>query len=319
VSFGAPAVLIALVALPLLLLLYGRAQGRRRAAAAAFARPGLQPSIAPRRPRWRRHVPMLAMALALAVLIIAAARPERTVAVPVERASIMLVTDVSGSMEATDVEPDRLTAIKKAANRFVGSVPPQVNVGLTAFNSTPRVLQSPTGNREAVHAAIERMRSSGGTATGEAIQAATQVLERVPGDQGRRPPAAIVLISDGASTTGRDPVAAAREARKLKIPIYTVALGTESGTIIVPRDGGGVEERPVPPDPESLAEIADVSGGKTFTADTATGLSEVYEKLGSQLSHRNEKRQITSAFAGGGLVLLLAGAVLSLGWFGRPI
>jgi Ca-activated chloride channel family protein len=318
-SFGEPAVLFALLALPVLALLYGRAQGRRRAAAAAFARPGLQPSVAPRRPRWRRHLPMLALALALAVLILAAARPERTVAVPVERASIMLVTDVSGSMQATDVAPDRLTAVKKAANTFVGSVPSQVNVGLIAFNDVPRVLQSPTADHESVHAAIERMRSSGGTATGEAINTGLEVLQRVPGEGGRRPPAAMVLISDGASTKGRDPVSVGEVAKRRKIPIYTVALGTEQGTITVPREGGGTERRPVPPDPESLEEIATASGGKAFTADSSEGLSEVYERLGSQLSHRDEQRQVTSLFAGGGLVLLLAGAALSLGWFGRPI
>jgi Ca-activated chloride channel family protein len=229
------------------------------------------------------------------------------------------VTDVSGSMQATDVTPDRLTAVKRAANGFVDGVPSQVNVGLLAFNQTPRVLQSPTRDREDVHLAIERMRSSGGTATGEAIDTAVKVLERVPGEGGRRPPAAIVLISDGASTSGRDPVAAAQAAKRDKIPIYTVALGTPSGTITVPRDGGGTEVRPVPPDPESLAAVARASGGKTFTADTASGLSEVYEKLGSQLSHKNEKRQITTVFAGGGLVLLLAGAAMSMAWLGRPI
>ncbi|MEA2451141.1 MAG: Ca-activated chloride channel [Thermoleophilaceae bacterium] len=318
-SFGEPAVLIALVALPVLALLYGRAEGRRRATAAAFARPGLRPSYAPRRPRWRRHVPMAVFALALAVLIIAVARPERTVAVPIERASIMLVTDVSGSMQAIDVPPNRLNAVKRAANRFVDAVPSPVNVGLLAFNGTPRVLQSPTRDRDAVHLAIERMRSSGGTATGEAIATAVKVLERVPGDGGRRPPGAIVLISDGKSTSGRDPVAAAQAAGRDKIPVYTVALGTPSGTITVKRKGGGSVRRPVPPDPAALAQVARVSGGRTFSADTASGLGEVYQRLGSQLSHRHEKRQITSAFAGGGLVLLMAGAAMSLVWLGRPI
>ena len=318
-SFGAPAALLALLALPLLGLLYLREQGRRRASAAAFARPALQPSVAPVRPGWRRHLPMAALALAAATLIVAAARPERTVAVPVERASIMLLTDVSGSMEADDVHPDRLAAAKRAAHRFVDSVPDAVNVGVVAFNQTPRVLQSPTRERELVHGAIERMQSSGGTAAGEAIAVSTGILERAPGELGRRPPAAMVLLSDGASTSGRDPVLAAQEARRLKIPIYTVTLGTEAGTIEVPRRGGGVETRPVPPDPQALAEIARASGGRTFTAQSTDGLSEVYRKLGSQLGHKDEKRQITSAFAGGALVLLLAGAAMSLGWFGRPI
>jgi Ca-activated chloride channel family protein len=262
---------------------------------------------------------MLALAAACAVLILAAARPERTVAVPVERASIMLMTDVSGSMQSADVRPDRLAAAKRAGHQFVESVPPRVNVGVLAFNQTPRVLQSPNRERDAVHTAIERMESSGGTAAGDAIAVATRVLSRIPGELGRRPPAAIVLLSDGETTSGRDPVLAAQEAKKLKIPIYTVALGTADGTIEVPRRGGGTEIRPVPPDPEALAEIARASGGRTFTADTSDGLKEVYERLGSQLGHRDEKRQVTSAFAGGGLLLLLAGGAMSLGWFGRPI
>jgi Ca-activated chloride channel family protein len=319
VSFGAPTVLLALLALPILALLYGRAQARRRAAAAAFAKPALMPSVAPRRPGWRRHAPIAALALALAVLIGAAARPERTVAVPVEHASIMLVTDVSASMRATDVAPSRLVAAKRAANSFVENVPRRVNVGVLAYNETPRVLQSPTNERDAVFAAIERMTVGGRTATGDAIASAVDVLRHVPGELGRRPPAAIVLLSDGKSTSGRDPVTAAREAHRLHIPIYTVALGTPSGTIEVPRRGGGTRTRSVPPDPQSLADVARASGGRAFTAQTASGLSEVYEKLGSQLGHKDEKRQVTSAVAGGGLMLLLAGAALSLGWFGRLI
>ncbi len=318
-SFEAPLVLLALAALPVLALWYMRQQGRRRAQAAAFARPGLQRSLVPNRPGWRRHAPYAAIALAIALLIAAAARPERTVAVPVERASIMLLTDNSGSMEATDVKPNRLTAAKQAAQRFVESVPARVNVGVLAFNQTPRVLQSPTRDRFDVSSAIERMTPSGGTATGTAIASATNVLKNVPGELGRRPPSAIVLLSDGKSTSGPDPVAAARAAGRLHIPIYTVALGTPSGTITVPRRGGGTQIQHVPPDPQSLAAIARASGGRAFTAQTAGGLKQVYEKLGSQLGHRDEKRQVTSAVAGGGLLMLLAGAALSVGWFGRLI
>jgi Ca-activated chloride channel family protein len=322
VSFAAPLVLLALLALPLLALLYLRGERNRRAAAAAFASPALQPSVAPRRPGWRRHAPFAVIALALAALIVAAARPERTVAVPVERASIMLATDVSGSMTATDVQPNRLAAAKRAGLQFVESVPEQVNVGVMAFNQTPRVLQSPTRDREAVSTALDRMASSGGTATGEAIATATAVLNRAPGAGRKRPPAAIVLLSDGASTSGRDAVSAAQAAGKLKIPIYTVALGTPQGVITVRRpqsQGGGLTTQRVPPDPRSLAQIARASGGRTFTAESAGGLKAVYERLGSQLGTKNEKRQVTSTVAGGGLLLLLGGAALSLGFFGRLV
>jgi Ca-activated chloride channel family protein len=262
---------------------------------------------------------MLAILIAIALLILAAARPQRTVAVPVERASIMLATDVSGSMTAKDLAPNRLQAAKQAAHRFVQQVPSRVNVGVMAFNDIARVLQSPTTDRQAVNAAINGMTPSGGTATGNAIDTAVGVLNRAPKLNGKRPPAALVLLSDGASTRGRDPVAAAQAARKLHIPVYTVALGTPNGTITVPRRGGGTVTQRVPPDPASLAQIARASGGATFTAQTTAGLKQVYEKLGSQLSHRKEKHQITTAFAGGAAVLLLAGLGMSLGWFGRLI
>ena len=319
-SFASPAILVALLALPALGVLYAVEQRRRRSAAAAFATPALQPSVAPRRPRWRRHAPMAAIALALALLVVAAAKPQRTVAVPVERASVMLVTDVSGSMTATDIQPSRLVAAKRAAGRFADEVPDGLNVGLVAFNSTPRVLQSPTRDREVVKAAIDSMEPSGGTATGEAIATATSVLRRTAAPGEDPPPGAILLLSDGKSTSGRDAAGAARAAARLDIPVYTVVLGTEQGTITVPRaNGSGTTTRNVPPDAESLAEIARVSGGKAYTAETATGLKEIYESLGSQLGHEDRKREITSAVTGGGLALMLVGVAMSLRWFGRLI
>jgi Ca-activated chloride channel family protein len=319
VSFQAPLVLLALLVLPVLAAMYIAEQRRRRRVAAAFALERVQPSVAPRRPRWRRHLPVLALALAVAILIGAAARPQRTVAVPVEQASIMLATDVSGSMTSTDVTPTRLVAAKRAARAFLLRVPARVKVGVLAFNQTPRVLANPTTDREAVLNAIARMGPSGGTASGEAIATATTVLNATSGRAKRKPPAAIVLLSDGASTSGRDPVAAARAAGRAHIPVYTVALGTAEGTITVPAPGGrgGTVTKRVPPDPESLKRIADASGASSFTAQTADGLSEVYKRLGSQLSHKLEKRQVTQAFAGGALVLIALGGVMSLRWFGR--
>jgi Ca-activated chloride channel homolog len=321
VSFAAPLVLICLAAIPVLAILYGAYQRDRRRAAAAFAAPALTASVAPRRPRWRSHVPMLAFLLAIVILIVAAARPQKTIAVPVERASIMLITDVSGSMQATDVRPTRLVAARTAAKRFVAKVPKTVNVGVMALSSKPRVLASPTRDRLAIDAALDQLTPRGGTGTGEAIQAATNILRRQPGVNGKRPPSAIVLLSDGAATGKLDPVAAAQAARKLRIPIYTVALGTPQGTITVPRPGGagGTETRRVPPDPQSLAEVAKASGGKTYTAADASKLSDVYKSLGSLLGTKPAKREITAGFAGGGLALLLVGAAMSLRWFGRLI
>jgi Ca-activated chloride channel family protein len=222
-------------------------------------------------------------------------------------------------MQAIDVKPTRLVAAKRAARKFAASVPARVNVGVMAFNQTPNVLQSPTTDRAAVNDAIGRMRSAGTTATGDAIAAAVRVLSARTGPLRTRPPAAIVLLSDGSSQRGQNPVAAAQAAKKAHIPVYTVALGTPGGTITVHKRGGGTTTVPVPPDPSSLQQIARASGAKSFTAQTAAGLRQVYENLGSQLGHRKENRQLTSTVAGGGLVLLLTGAAMSLGWFGRLV
>ena len=303
----------------MLVLAYLGQQRGRRAAAAAFASPAVQASVAPNRPGFRRHLPMFVFLLAIAALIVAAAKPQRTVAVPVERASVMLANDVSGSMTATDVKPTRLAAAQRAAKSFLAKVPKRVNVGLLAFNDSARVLQSPTTDRATVSQAIDGMTVSGGTATGNAIATATAVLTKAPGVGKKAPPSAIVLLSDGASTRGQNPVAAAQAARKLHIPVYTVVLGTSEGTITVKRSNGTTQTVRVPPDPQALAQIARASGGATFTAATASGLKQVYEKLGSQLGHKKQKHQVTSSFAGGGLALLVAGAAMSLAWFGRLV
>jgi Ca-activated chloride channel family protein len=315
--------LLALAVVPALLAAYVVLQRDRVRAAAAFASPAMGASVAPRRPRWRRHVPLAAFLLAIAILVVALAKPQRTVAVPVEHAQIMLLTDVSGSMLATDVKPNRLVAARRAAKAFIDKVPKQVNVGITAFNQIPQVLASPTTDRDALDAALGRLKSSGGTATGEAIQAAVRVLQKAPAKNGKKPPSAIVLLSDGASVKGVPPATAAQAAARLNIPIYTVTLGTPGGTITVPRSPGnpsaGTITKPVPPDVPALQEIAQVSKGKSYTAENASALSDVYERLGSQLGTKKEPRQITAGFAGVGLALLGLGAALSLRWFGRLI
>jgi Ca-activated chloride channel family protein len=262
---------------------------------------------------------MLVVALALAALMVAAAKPQRTVAVPAERASIMLAIDTSGSMTATDVKPNRLVAAKRAARRFLARVPKRVNVGVVSFSGTARVLQNPTQDRLAAQDVIDSLKPTGGTATGEAMANSLGALRSVPSKSGKRPPGAMVVLSDGASTSGRDPLAVAREAAKQKVPVYTVALGTQGGTITVRKRDGSTQTKAVPPDVTSLADIADAAGGKSFTAKSTAGLNQVYEKLGSQLGRKNVKQQISSTFAGGGLALFLLGAAMSLRWFGRLI
>ncbi len=317
-SFASPLVLLALLGIPLVIRWYTGQQRRRARAAAAFTSPALTASVTPRRPRWRRHVPMLAFVLALAVLIVAAARPQRSVAVPVSNGAIMLANDVSSSMEATDVAPTRLRAAEHAAAVFVSHVPSRDQVGLLEFSKTPVVLQSPTADHALVQAALGQLRSSGGTAMGDAILTAMRELKSLPLVAGKRPPGAIVLISDGASNVGSDPLVAARQAAAQHIPIYTVALGTPNGKVQV-RRGATTVTVYVPPSPQELEQVASLSGGRAFTAADTAGLSAVYAHLAAELGHKHVKHEITASFAGGGLVLLLLGSVLSLRWFGRLI
>jgi Ca-activated chloride channel homolog len=318
-SFQAPLFLAGLVLVPLFAWAY-LAHGRRRARAAeAFALRPVQPNVVPRRPGWRRHVPMVAYTLALAALVVALARPETTVAVPDERASIMLVTDISGSMQATDVQPSRLVAARRAAQDFLDAVPRDIRVGAIAFNQRPRTLSAPTTDRAAVRAALARVQPSGGTATGEALAAALTILARQRGAAGSEspPPSAIVILSDGASTRGRDPVDVAQDAREQKVPIYTIALGTDEGTIQAEGPNGQLETRRVPPDREAMGQVAQISGGETFNPTDADALSAVYERLGSQVATKMEERQVTAWWAGGAIALLAVGGALSLAWFGR--
>src|SRR4051795_11936259 len=162
-SFGSPTFLVAPPLLPLAIASYVSGERRRRVAARAFASDATLASVAPKRPRWRRHAPLVAYALALAVLVVAAAKPRTTVAVPVDRATIMLLNDVSGSMLATDVRPSRLVAARESARAFVRKVPRSVRVGIVAFNQNARTLQPPTNDHAALEAALEQLRASGTT------------------------------------------------------------------------------------------------------------------------------------------------------------
>jgi Ca-activated chloride channel homolog len=314
-SFQSPILLLALLALPVAAVLYRAHSRRAERGAAAFANPALLDSVAPHRPGWRRHAPYALYALALAGLALALARPEITVAVPDERASIVLATDTSGSMQATDMPPSRLVAAREAGLDFLDGVPQEVKVGAVVFNHTVKSIEPPATDRDPVRRALERLRPSGGTATGEALASSLGLVEQA-GSRGRPAPAAIVLLSDGASTHGRDPLPLADEAARLRVPIYTVALGTDAGTIEV-ETANGVETRAVPPDRETLRRLAETSGGRYFEADDRPELNEVYERLGSQVAKRDEPREITAGFAGAGVLLLLGGAGLSLHWFRR--
>jgi Ca-activated chloride channel homolog len=327
-SFQAPWFLLLLAALPLIVGAYVLIDRRRGRAANRFASAPLMASIAPARPGVRRHLPLVAYALALAIGAIALARPEATVAVAEERAAVVLVTDTSGSMQARDVSPSRMTAVRRAARDFVDRAPGELRVGAVTFNQAVQGIEPPRAEREGTRALIDGLRPSGGTATGSALAAALGLLERSRSQEEgarrgererreRREPAAVILISDGAATHGRDPLPVARQAARARIPVYTVALGTDQGTIEVERPDGSTATRQVPPDRDTMRRIAAISGGRTFSANAGDELASVYERLGSQVATREERRQVTSAFAGGALILLIFGGALSLRWFGR--
>jgi Ca-activated chloride channel homolog len=310
VSFASPLVLLVVAALPVLMAAYAWLRRRPGRYSARFPGVPVLAGAVAATPLWRRHVPAAVAALALALLAAALARPHATVAVPVERASVVLVTDASRSMLATDVEPSRMDAARGAAAAFLEGVPEELRVGAVAFSTTPRSSVAPSHDRERVRAHLASLHADGGTATGDGLAAALRLLET---SEKRRPPAAVVLLSDGETTTGRDPVEVARQARAADVPIYTVALGTEEGTI--PGSGGGTLA--VPPDPETMVEIATASGGESFDVADADQLDAIYERLGSQLATRPEQREITAGFAAGGMALLVAAAVLSLRAGGR--
>jgi Ca-activated chloride channel family protein len=315
VNFGHPLFLLGLLLVPLLVAAQMASRRRARRYAVRFtAVPAIRAAVAASsRAAWVRHVPAALLLASLAALVFALAKPQKTVAVPVERGSIMLVTDHSRSMQATDVAPDRLRAAQAAANRFLSEVPSAVRVGVVTFSNSADAVQAPTSDHSEAQRVIDAQVADGATASGDALQVALDTLtaDRV---NGKRPPAAIVLLSDGKTTTGRDPVEVARTAGKLHIPIYTVALGTADAT--VPNPGFG-PPLPVPPDPETLAQIAQVSGGRAFTAEDSSRLASIYRALGSQLGTKNVQREVTSSFALIGLGLLLGGAALSVRTRGR--
>jgi Ca-activated chloride channel family protein len=224
----------------------------------------------------------------------------------------MLVTDHSGSMAANDVAPSRLDAAERAANSFIDQLPRNVRVGAVAFGDSPDAVQSPSGNHGAARAIINAQNANGATDTGDALQLTLQLLR---GADPKHPPAAIVLLSDGAANRGVDVTTVARQAAHDKIPIDTVALGTPDGVLPNPDPLGPPVA--VPPDPQLMQQIAQLSGGRSFNAQTADELSSIYKQLGHQLGSVARRREVTVAFAIGGLVFLLLAAGTSTRWSAR--
>jgi Ca-activated chloride channel homolog len=313
VSFREPGLLLALVLLPLAVAAYVLAQRRHRRYAVRYPAVDVLAGVAGR--SWGRHIPAALALLALTALLIGLGRPERTVAAPQRQGTVMMVTDTSGSMDATDVSPSRLRAAQTAARALAKKLPEQFRLGLVSFNNVAEQLVAPTTDRSQVNAAIDGLKVHGSTAMGDGLElglrsARTQIKDTE--GRSRRLPAVMVLLSDGKSERGAEPVDVADRAKKLKVPIYTIALGTQSGTL-----NRGGKAIPVPPDNVTLRDVAETTGARFFAAPSAARLETIYENLGTRFSTRKEKQEVTAAFAGAALVLLLAGGILSLLRTGR--
>jgi Ca-activated chloride channel family protein len=351
-TFADPILLLALLVIPVALLGYLLVQRRRNRYVVRFTNVDLLSNLVPRRPSWRRHVPVALYLAAIGALAIALARPSMVIAVPREEATVILTMDTSRSMLSTDVDPDRMTAAKQAASAFVDKLPAGFKVGLVAFSTDARLVLAPTTDRSQVESAINALRADGGTALGDAIDLSLQAAGIADGtpaapaanaspspssdaaspspdaaaspeasagtDEQGAPLVATVLLSDGKSSTGSmDPLDAADEAAQAGVPVYTIALGTEDGTVDVQDQYGQWQTIPVPPDPDTLAEVAERTGARFFEAPSAEDLQAIYQGIGSRVGFTNEEQEVTQWFAAGALILVLGGAGLAAFWFNR--
>lgn len=340
-TFERPLLLLALLAVPLALALYVLAERRRMRYAIRFTNLDVLAGVVGDRYR-RRFVPLALFLLALAALCIGMARPQHTTLVPRDRATVILVLDVSRSMQAKDVKPTRIGAAAAAVRTFLDRVPDRLQVGLIAFAGDPAVANPPTTNHELVRRSLDTIEwfpSFGGTAIGDALAAAVKLGQQaVSGESGNlasvttaapntqtRGLVSILFLSDGAQTRGDlEPLAGADLAKAAGIPVYTVALGTPGGTLDF--GGGGYpgspppfggRRVPVPPDPDTLRAIANRTGGEFFAAQSAKSLQSAYGKLGSSLGRKPGKSEITYVFLAAAALLLLAAGLLSALWSPR--
>jgi Ca-activated chloride channel family protein len=346
VSLEWPGFLWALALVPVAIVAYLLVQRRRTRYAVRFTNLDLLANVVSGSPKWRRHLPPALYLLALAGLLLSLARPQAVTLVPKEQATVMLVMDTSGSMNATDVAPSRMIAAEQAAVAFLNDLPAKFRVGVVAFSGTAQTLTRPTTDRGAVQDALFSLHAEGPTAMGDAIERAlearlptqpgaaptTTAPGRRPGQAGpqappattppdpsKLPPTVILLLSDGSNTQGStQPLEAAKHARQLNVPVFTIALGTDTGMVDVPDESTGQLRRiPVPPDKFTLRRVAEATGGRFFAAPTSRDLKGIYHDLGSKIGFVKEKQEITVVFSAVSLLLLVAGAGLSLLWFSR--
>jgi Ca-activated chloride channel homolog len=337
-SFGHPLLLLTLLAVPAAILALRLAERRRMRYAVRYTNVDVLAGVVSGRP-WRRYVPTGLALLALATLCVGVARPHATTLVPKERASIILVLDVSGSMEANDVRPTRLAAAQRAVRSFLDRVPPQIRIGLIAFSGDAEVAAPPTTDRALLQKSLQSISSFpafGGTAIGDALSVAVDLAEQAVSGRPYKPPAinpitpsfsdpkpadtkglaSILFLSDGHQTRGTlQPLQGAQRARIAKIPVYTVSLGTPEG--VLGHEFGALRPIPVPPDPATLEAIARTTGGKFYDAQSAGALHSAYSKLGSSLGRAPGKTEVTYAFLAGAAGLLVAAGFLSALWSPR--
>jgi Ca-activated chloride channel family protein len=303
-----------LAAVAVLAVGYVAAQRRRSRYAVRFTNLKLLDRVAPKRPGWRRHVPASLFLAMLGLLVAGFAQPQAEVQVPRERATVLVAVDVSRSMLADDVGPDRLTAAKTAAREFVAQLPPQFNVGLVGFAGSASVLVPPVTDRTTIDAGIDRLAEGSaaraGTAIGDAIATSLDSIRTLDAQAADDvPPARIVVLSDGANTAGQDPGEAARLATELGVPVDAISFGTPTGII----ENG----QAVPVDGQTLQAVADATGGNYFAAGSTDELRAAYADIGSSVGYQTEIQDISARFIGVGLILAVLAALASLFWFAR--
>jgi len=309
-TFQWPLLLLSLGLIPILIGLYLLAQRRRRRYTVRFTNLTLLDSVVGRSPGWRRHIPPLIFLIGLAALLVSLARPTAVISTPHETSSVVLAIDVSGSMAATDVQPSRLAAARQAATTFVNALPKDAEVGLISFSDTAHVNAPLTRDHKAMLGAIESLRANGGTAIGDGLGLALDQLMARPADaQGQRPPGLIVLLSDGRSTVGTDPMSVTARAKQANIRIDTIGVGQRGVNPMIGRQYVGEL------DEQTLSAIASETGGEYFYASEAGQLQRIYADLGSRVNWVREETEITALVSALGAVFLLAGGLLSLRWF----
>lgn len=307
-SFLQPERLWMLLVVPVLVAAYVWATRRRNRNGMRFTNTAVLGRVVPKQSQWRRHLAVSLSLMSLITLVLAWSRPNGIDRVPRERATIVLVIDVSQSMAATDVQPSRIKAAQDLSKQFVASLPAQYNVALVSMSGNPATRLGPTTDRGFAMRAIDSLALQDSTAIGEAIYVALSAIEMAPrGADGSVAPGAIVMLSDGMNTAGRAPQQAAAAARQAKVPVHTIAYGTENGSV----DLDGKRER-VPPDRELMSGIAQATGGTASTAESTGDLSRVYESLRSEIGFEEVKKETTAAWAGYGLAFAVVAALAAV-------